>query len=71
MGDKVVVLSKSGKAAVNVKGMTIEGALGINFQNKDFEPLTSYSLSDKIKKFKNIEYICIDEISLVDKKLFG
>ena len=71
IGNKLLILAKSGKAAVNVKGVTIQSALGIPIKSAKYLSLSDTNLAEKIKKFEEIEYICIDEISLVDKALFS
>ena len=71
LGSKVLIFAKSGKAAVNVKGQTIQSAFSIGLDTSIYEPLQDISLAYKIKQFEEIEYICIDEISLVDKGLFA
>ena len=73
LGDQALVLASSGKAAVNVKGSTIHSAFG--FGKGDFANGISEMKPKKKKNFINafrpIKYIFIDEISLVDKKLFA
>ena len=66
-----MILAKSGKAAVNVRGMTIQSALSIDFDTMKFKEITAQIKATKIKQLQEIEYICIDEISLVDKGLFA
>ena len=73
LGEQALVLAQSGKAAVNVKGSTIHSAFGFGTESlthgiKELHPETKKDLRIK---FKPINYIFIDEISLVDKKLFG
>ena len=71
LGPKVLILAKSAKAANNVKGVTIQSALSIDLNTNKYKPLNGKLKADKIKQLSNIEYICIDEISMVDKGLFG
>ena len=73
LGEQALVLAQSGKAAVNVNGSTIHSAFGFGTESlthgiKELHPETEKDLRIM---FKPINYIFIDEISLVDKKLFG
>ena len=56
---------------MNVKGVTIQTALSIGIDTSKINPLNDKLKADKIKQFNDIEYICIDEISLVNKGLFA
>ena len=73
LGDQALVLAQSGKAAVNVKGSTIHSAFG--FGQGDYayglSEMSPKTKKDKKINFNPIKYIFIDEISLVDKKLFA
>ena len=71
LGPKVLILAQSGTAAVNVKGVTIQTALSIGLDTTKITPINDKLKAEKIKQFDDIEYICIDEISLVNKGLFG
>ena len=73
LGDQALVLAQSGKAAVNVKGSTIHSAFGFGKGDfaKGISELTPGRKKDFKIAFRPIKYIFIDEISLVDKKLFG
>jgi hypothetical protein len=71
IGPKLLILAQTGKAAVNVKGMTIQSTFTMGINTNKFIPLNGESKANKIKELDPIEYICIDEISLVDKGMFG
>ena len=65
------MLAQSGKAAANIKGMTIQSALKIGLNTFSYKKLDGETLLQLRKNFDDIEYICIDEISLVNKGLFA
>ena len=65
------MLAQSGKAAANIKGMTIQSALSIGINTSKYIKLQGEKLLQLIKNFDEIEYICIDEISLVNKGLLA
>lgn len=60
---KFAVLAPTGVAALNVHGQTIHSFFGFNPQIKP--ELVRKAPADKIKLFKNLEVIVIDEISMV------
>lgn len=65
------MLAQSGKAAANIKGMTIQSAFSIGLNTSSYKKLEAEKLLQMRKNFDEIEYICIDEISLVNKGLFA
>ena len=65
------MLAQSGKAAANIKGMTIQSAFSIGLNTYTYSKLEGETLMQSRKNFDEIEYICIDEISLVNKGLFA
>ena len=65
------MLAQSGKAAANIKGMTIQSAFSIGLNTYTYSKLEGEKLIQSRKNFDEIEYICIDEISLVNKGLFA
>ena len=71
LGPKVLILAQSAKAAINVKGITIQTALSLGIDTTTIKPMGAKSKAYKIKHLETIEYICIDEISLVNKGLFA
>ena len=73
LGDQALVLAQSGKAAVNVKGSTIHSAFGFGTGDYAYgvSEMSPKTKKDKKVSFNPIKYIFIDEISLVDKKLFA
>ena len=66
-----MILTQSGKAAFNVGGTTIQSSLSIPLSTKKFVEINGETKAYKIKELDQIEYICIDEISLVSKSLFS
>ena len=56
---------------MNVKGVTLQTALSIDLDTSKIKPISDKIKADKIKQFQEIEQICIDEISLVNKGLFA
>ena len=73
LGEQALVLAQSGKAAVNVKGSTIHSAFGFGVGDYAYglSEMSPKTKKDKKVSFNPIKYIFIDEISLVDKKLFA
>ena len=67
----MLILAQSAKAAKNVKGITIQSAFTIGLDTSKIKSISNKQKADKIKQLKDIEYICIDEISLVNKGLFA
>ena len=65
------MLAQSGKAAANIKGMTIQSAFSIGIDTYNYKKLTGQTLLQQIKNWDEIEQICIDEISLVNKGLLA
>ena len=65
------MVAQSGKAAANIKGMTIQSAFGIGLNTYSYKKLEGEKIQQFRKNFNEIEYICIDEISLVNKGLFA
>ena len=65
------MVAQSGKAAANIKGMTIQSAFGIGLNTFTYKKLEAEKLQQLRKNYDEIEYICIDEISLVNKGLFA
>ena len=55
LGPKVLILAQSGKAAVNVKGMTIQSALSVGLNTSTYKQLDANQKAEKIKQFDEIE----------------
>jgi len=66
---RILVLSPTGVAAVNVDGTTIHTGLGIQTRGKYF-PLNDRNRTALRQKLEKVEIILIDEISMVSNKLF-
>jgi len=66
---RILVLSPTGVAAVNVDGTTIHTGLGIQTRGKYF-PLNDRNRTALRQKLEKVEIILIDEISMVSSKLF-
>ena len=61
--DKVLKLAFTNKASLNISGSTIHRVLGINKNDKINKKM--------INKIKNYDYIIIDEVSMLNKKLWN
>ena len=55
LGPKVIMLAQSGKAAANVKGMTIQSAFGIDLNTFSYKKLGGEKLQQLRKNFDEIE----------------
>ena len=65
---RVLLLSPTGVAAVNISGTTIHSALGIHA--KVFAPLNDKMRASLRNKLSEVAVLIIDEISMVSDKLF-
>ncbi len=68
--DYLVVAAPTGVAAFNVNGYTIHSLLSIPVRG-DFKPLDGSRLHTIQQTLKDIDYLIIDEMSMVGRKLFG
>ena len=69
---RILVAAPTGKSAYNVKGMTIHAAFHIpaNQSLKDYKSLTYDVLNTYRMKYRQLEWLLIDEISMVSNDLF-
>ena len=67
--DHLVVAAPTGVAAFNVNGYTIHSLLSIPVRG-DFKPLDGSRLHTIQQTLKDIDYLIIDEMSMVGSKLF-
>ena len=69
---KILIMAPTGKAAYNVKGSTIHAAFHIpaNQSLQDYKPLTFDILNTLRVKYKDVEWILCDEISMVSNQLW-
>ena len=66
----LVVVAPTGVAAYNVDGSTIHSPLSIPVKG-DFKPLEGKRLQTIQHDLSSVEYVIIDEMSMVGRKLFG
>ena len=68
--NKLLLVAPTGKAAYNIKGQTIHRAFMIPAnQNLEFKPLGFDSLNTARAKFHAINWVLLDEFSMVGKRL--
>ena len=68
--DRLVVAAPTGVAAFNVHGYTLHSLLSIPVRG-DFKPLQGNRLQTIQQALEGIEFVIIDEMSMVGRKLFG
>ena len=68
--DKVRVVAPTGVAAFNIDGSTLHSLLSLPVKG-DFKDLEGEHLNKLQHSLQNMEYLIIDEISMVGRKLFG
>jgi len=68
--DKVRVVAPTGVAAFNIDGSTLHSLLSLPVKG-DFKDLEGEHLNKLQHSLQSMEYLIIDEISLVGRKLFG
>ena len=66
---RVLILTPTGVASINVNGITRHSGLSIPCRRK-FYPLDCNSITSLRNKYSEVQLIIIDEISIVSKKLF-
>jgi hypothetical protein len=69
LGDKCVVVAPTGVAASNIDGNTIHNMFAIPVQ--DFKDLAADSLLELQEKWSLVQYIILDEVSMVGQTLLG
>ena len=70
LGDHLRVTAPTGGAAYNVHGYTLHSLLGIPISG-DFRDLEGQRLSILQESLAGVDYLIIDEMSMVGRKLFG
>lgn len=70
LGDQLEVMAPTGVAAYNVRGHTLHSLLSIPVRG-DFRDLEGQRLHTLQKSMEGVEYIIVDEMSMVGRKLFG
>ncbi|XP_062510411.1 ATP-dependent DNA helicase PIF1-like [Corticium candelabrum] len=70
LGNGLRVAAPTGVAAFNVNGYTLHSLLGLPIKG-DFKELESNRLRNIQESLAAVEYIIIDEMSMVGRKLFG
>ena len=68
--DKVRVVAPTGVAAFNIDGNTLHSLLSLPVKG-DFKDLEGEHLSKLQQSLESMQYMIIDEISMVGRKLFG
>ena len=68
--DRLCVAAPTGVAAFNVDGYTLHSLLSLPVKG-DFKPLEGKRLQNVQETLASVEYIIIDEMSMVGRKMFG
>ncbi|CAB4010673.1 ATP-dependent DNA helicase PIF1, partial [Paramuricea clavata] len=68
---KCVVTATTGKAAFNIKGITIHSLLKLPIGSRGKKDLTGQSLCQLQESLNEVEYIIIDEYSMLGQVTFG
>ena len=66
-----MITSFTGKSSVAIDGMTINSTFGLPINLGDYRPLNAQKLRKMQIDFENVEYIIIDEISMVSCQTFA
>ena len=69
--EKCVVTATTGKASYNIRGVTIHSLLKLPVGPRGNKDLTGQNLSKLQKSLDGIEYILIDEYSMLGQNTFG
>ncbi|KAF8426437.1 hypothetical protein L210DRAFT_3420682, partial [Boletus edulis BED1] len=71
-GHLIRFLAPTGSAAALIEGMTVHKALGIKINSEDYTVLISVRERSKLREeWKNVEYILLDETSLLGLELLA
>ncbi len=65
----ILYSASTGTAALNINGVTIDNLLYLNINNEDLL-ITILLKTNKLKIIEQHDYICIDEISMIDGEKF-
>ena len=71
MQSKCAVTATKGKAAYNIRGLTVHSLLKLPIGSRGNKDLTGQSLCRLQESVNNIEYIIIDEYSMLGQVTFG
>ena len=71
LGIKCVIAAPTGKAAFNVKGVTLHSLLKLPVGQRGNKDLCGPTLVQLQENLKHVEYVIIDEYSMLGQKLFG
>lgn len=71
MDTKCVITATTGKAACNIGGVTIHSFLKLPIGPKSHNELSGESLVQLQNRFLDVEYILIDEYSMLGQSTFG
>ena len=69
--EKSSIAAPTGKASYYVKGVTIHSLLKLPVGHKDHCDLKSQTLSNLQEQLRDIEYVIIDEYSMLGQNMFG
>ena len=71
LGEKCAVTATTGKAAFNINGVTIHSLLKLPVGSKGNKDLTGQNLMRLQESLRKIDYIIIDEYSMLGQMTFG
>ena len=71
LGQKCLLTATTGIAAFNIGGITIHSALQLPIQSHNQNDLTGQSLSTLQLKLNNIQYIILDEVSMLGQRMMS
>ena len=72
-GSACILCAPTGIAAFNINGLTLHRALRLDVEHRktaDYKKLSDQTLRDMREAWKNIQYLIIDEISMVSYEMF-
>ena len=71
MQSECAITATTGKAAYNIKGITVHSLLKLPMGSRGNKDLTGQSLCRLQDSLNNIDYIIIDEYSMLGQATFG
>ena len=66
---RLIVTAMTGAAAVKINGSTLHSAVGIAVESGDRDKVKSRVTDKDVTKWKEVDYIIIDEVSMMDAKV--
>ena len=69
--ERVILCSFTGKASFNIGGVTLHSAFHLPVRDSDMAPLVSASAEEVRKKYRKLQLVIIDEISMVGANMFA